>query len=636
MSLAVENGIGNGRWRCLARSVRLAVECALWCGWGYAGCGFFPAWRQGWRGLPLVVACVLASFAILFASALLLQFAAVPLTRNAWLGAMTGLGLLACLLPGRERLAAESPIQCERQGRWVAVLLAVAATFSLAVIAYRAIAQPLTGPDTIFRWNFLARQILTARGIGFYPPVSDADFGTYMWPDGIPPLLSLLYVWSYMGAGSAVPADTAIVVCAVGLLDFVLVGMIAARVGGWTAGAWALAALAGSSLFSWSVSMGQETGLTTLGTLALAWAIGREKPGPDWRLAGLAAGVTALSRDYGLAVAAAGAGYLAWRRRPWRELAGYSAVAAAIFGPWYARNWVRTGNPIYNLSPLGLFPVNETHAGMMRSYVPLLGFGGHMAERLRELGPLLWPVGCGVLFAALAAVRVLGAWPVSLRWLSALWLALWLWSVGYTAGGISYSLRVLDPLLAMLAVSGGIALSRAPRNWRAVLACCLVVISAEASARALVMMRVPTGIPLASWTGVGDSFSAKTGDPSHDRAAAMIGKHAVFVDDADAHAFLALRGTRVVPPWAPELDFLRAPDIEMASAVRRMRALGIDYMWLSASRETRNYFGRFRFFDELDPWVRPVLNGDGWVLFSLVQPPDDAVGPRGANPSAIR
>jgi len=59
----------------------------------------------------------------------------------------------------------------------------------------------------------------------------------------------------------------------------------------------------------------------------------------------------------------------------------------------------------------------------------------------------------------------------------------------------------------------------------------------------------------------------------------------------------------------------------MAVAVRRLHALGIDYMWLSASRETRADLGAFSLYDKLDPRGRPVLSGDGWVLFSLVRAP---------------
>jgi hypothetical protein len=613
----------------------MAVAGAFWCGWGFVGCGLLPAWRQGWRGLQLLPASVLASFAMLFSSALVLQLAAVPLTRLAWIGVLTSFALAAALLPGRPPVEPEPPPAAGPGDGPAAYLLAIAAGIALFTIVYRAEVQPLTGPDTIFRWDFLARQILGSHGMGFYPPVSDADFGRYMWPDGIPPLLSLLYAWSYMGFGSAAATGTGPVVIFVAFLGYVLVGMLAWRLAGRRAAVWAVAVLAGSALFTWSISMGQETGLTTLGTLALAWAVGNCESELDWRLAGLAAGVAALSRDYGLGVPVVGFVYMVWRRRPVRELVGFGALVAAIAAPWYARNWVRTGNPFYNLDVLGLYPTNETHAGLMRSYVRTMGFGGNMSERLHELAPLLWPLGCGLLLASLAAVRVREAWPVSLRWLSALWLALWLWSVGYTAGGLGYSLRVLDPLLAMLACAGGVALSKAPRAWSLALAVILLAFAGEASLRALLMMRMPLGIPPESWTSVGRGFSAKRGDASDDRVAAIVGSHAVFVDDAYAHALLAARGVAVVPPWAPELGFLRDPNIDMPAAIRRLHGLGIDYMWLTAARETRSYFGGFKFFDELDPWVRPEMNGDNWVLFSLVYPPGEAPGAPAAPPRSV-
>jgi hypothetical protein len=331
--------------------------------------------------------------------------------------------------------------------------------------------------------------------------------------------------------------------------------------------------------------------------------------------------VTALGRDYALAVAGAGALYLAWRRRPWTETAGYLAVVAALVVPWYLRNWARTGNPLYDFNLIGLFPVNEMHAGMMRSYLQRYGIAGHVTERLGELVPLLWPVGAGVLVATLAGVRVRGAWQRRLLGLAALWLALWLWSLGYTAGGLSYSLRVLSPLLALMSVVGGVALSRAGRVWRGVLAAGLALLAAEASARALVMMRMPLGIPVAAWTRVGDAFSAQNGGPVYDRAAAIIGRRRVLVDDAYAHAHLVMRGVAALPPWTPDLGFLRAPDIDMAVAVRRLRAQGVAYVWLTASRDLRGYFDRYRFFQELDPWVIPVLSGDNWVLFEFVEPP---------------
>lgn len=591
----------------------------LWYCWGFAGCGLLPAWRQGWRGPALAVAGVLASFAILFTGALLLQLTGVALTRAPWLGAVTALSLGLSLLPGRPAARAAEPAGPAPGGARAAWALGAAAALALAVIGYRAVAQPLTGPDTAFRWDFLARQIVRERGFGFYPAVSDADFTVYMWPEGIPPLLSLLYAWGYLGAGTLAAASTAPVVVGVALLDFALVAILASRIAGREAAGWAAALLAGSALNSWSLSMGQETGLTTLGVLALAWAIGGAAP--DWRLAGLAAAVAGLSRDYGAALVPAGAAWLALRRRPWREVAGFLGVAAVALVPWYGRVWARAGSPLYDVDLFGWLRVNPMHAGLMASYADRYGVAGHAAQRARELLPLLWPLGAGVLLGGLAAARVRGAWTAGSSWLALAWLGLWLWSVGYTAGGISYSLRVLCPVLALASVAGGAALRRVRGAWRPAAAAALVLLAAEASARALVMMRVPLDIPARAWARVGAPFSALRGDADYDRAAAIIGRRRVLVDSAYTHAFLAARGGAALPPWSPGLGFLREPGVDMASAVRRLHAMGVDFIWLTAAPDLRGYFDRYAFFQGLDPWLRPVLLGDHWALFALREAP---------------
>jgi hypothetical protein len=593
---------------------------ALWCGWGFAGSGLLAAWRQGWRGRTLLVGCVLGSFAILFSSALLLQLGTGSLGRGEWFATTVGLSLLAGLLPGRPGRN-DVPETAGRPAGWLLALLVAALCLALGVIAYRAIVQPLTGPDTIFRWDFLARQILRQGNMGFYPQANEADYAHYMWADGIPPLVSLLYAWSYMGGGSAAPALTAPVVILVAVLGFMLVRMLASRVGGNSAGFWAVALLAGSALNTWSVSMGQETGVTTLGLLALAWALGSGDAEPDWRLAALAASVAALARDYGPALVIAGLAYLAWRKRPVRELLGFVSVTSVLVAPWYVRNWVRTGNPLFNVDLHGLFPVNRVHADMMESYVARYGFGGHLAERVGQLLPLLWPAGAGVLVAALIATRIRGAWPAALGLLAALWLVLWLLSVGYTAGGIGYSLRVLSPFLAAASVAGGVALSKVRGSLKGLLAGLLVLVAAEASARALVMMHVPSSERLADWGRIGSYFSAMNGTPTHDRAAAIIGSQKVMVDDAYTHAYLVNRGVAAIPMWGTGVAFITAPGLDMPAAMARLRAMGITYIWLTVAPEPRGFFDRFTFFKELDPWLVPVLKGDNWVLFSLREKP---------------
>jgi hypothetical protein len=607
---------GQGR---LPVGVIQPVLFALWCVWGYFGCGLLPVWRRGWRGATAVVAAVLASFALLFNAALLLQVCGWRLSRSSWLLASIVLAVGAACVPGRPPAVAGSPTAVAGRRRRTWLWLAVA--FAALAIGYRLMVQPLTGYDTAFRWDFLARQVVANHSFGFYPPATDADFLQYSWPESIPPLVSLLYAWAYFGAGTTAPWVTAIIGLLVAGLVFVLVDKLATRAGGTAAGALACGLLATSALHTWAVSMGQETGILTLGVLGLVWAIGRgSDEDPDWCLAALAGGVTALARDYGGTALVAGAVALAGMRRPWREVAGYAAVGLAVILPWYVRTWVLAGNPFYNHDLLGLFPFNPIQGELMSLYPRYLGWMGHLSARLQDLLAQLWPLGPLLLLAGTAGMTRLGPRLAGMRLLAGIWIGLWAWSVGYTMGGFQYSLRVLSPVLALLAVAGGVWLARRGEAFhRSAWYAGLMLLAAEASLRAVLMLHAPTEYPIRLWSAIGASFSASRGGANESRAAGLIGPHRVLVDNAYEHALLTQRGVRAVPLWSPGVRFLFASDVDMADVVRRLRQEDLRFLILTSAPDLKLLLGRYRFFRELRPWVQPVMAGDDWMLFALEQ-----------------
>ena len=65
--------------------------------------------------------------------------------------------------------------------------LLVPAAVGLFAIAGRAIVEPLSGFDTFFRWDFLAREILRVGHLQFYPAVSADDFLHFKNGDRINP-----------------------------------------------------------------------------------------------------------------------------------------------------------------------------------------------------------------------------------------------------------------------------------------------------------------------------------------------------------------------------------------------------------------------------------------------------------------
>ena len=69
------------------------------------------------------------------------------------------------------------------------ILLAACGIVGLVLLAHSA-RSPLIGQDTRFRWDFLGQLIGQAGNFNFYPPLKPADFRSYFFVDGIPPLVS--------------------------------------------------------------------------------------------------------------------------------------------------------------------------------------------------------------------------------------------------------------------------------------------------------------------------------------------------------------------------------------------------------------------------------------------------------------
>ena len=141
-----------------------------------------------------------------------------------------------------------------------------------------------------------------------------------------------------------------------------------------------------------------------------------------------------------------------WKRQPWRQTAIFAAATLSTAGPWYVRNWVLTGNPLYSLELLH-FPVNPVHAAILRVYQMSLGMGGWTASDWRTV--LLY-------LAGFATLPMLAGFPAAVRdfrrhgfllVIALLLVAVWLQSVAYTSGGFGLSTRVLSPALVVLAIA---------------------------------------------------------------------------------------------------------------------------------------------------------------------------------------
>ena len=496
-----------------------------------------------------------------------------------------------------EARAAVVSLRGRVRDRQVAVLAGFVATI-VAVFAVRVTLWPLSGWDTFWRWEWLARLLLEEGSLAHYPPVTAEDFAVYPYPDGIPPLVSGVYWWLYAGLGVAVPRVTAVAVVAEYVSLLGLVHAAAERLSGRGTGWLAAAAAAATPLLTGSVAIGQETGFTALAVAGqiLCGLAARETP--SWRLAvacGLFAALGGLARDYGPALGVCGVMLLA-QSPATRRLVPVFVLAAATAGLWYARSWALTGNPVYSTpTPLGL-PANPVHALILESYKQSLGLTRQGWAAARTIAEAVAYGGLATLLLGLAGLCRTGraAWPLMAT--VGIVIGLWAWSVGYTAGGVWYSLRVLSPawtVLAVLVPAGVAGIPSAAGTARgSAVAATGFAMAVAAGLLALVAMAIYP-IDIARVAGAPD-LGLVAALPAMSRTdpieecpdmlemlmrleAAPVPACRLLTDSA--YVPLALRRAEsrfeAVIVWSPEVAFLFDPRVAAEEAQARLHALGI-------------------------------------------------------------
>lgn len=453
----------------------------------------------------------------------------------------------------------------------------IGAAFVCAVLLARTAISPSLGPDTTFRWDFLARQILDQRSFHFYPPLTPADFSVYFYPDGIPPLIPFANWWIYAAVGRYLPPLTSLFIAAQFACTLALVYGTAAALWSRRAGVLAAALLAGCPLYFNSVALGQETGLTALSLIAMLYSLVAETAPESWYASaagGLMAALCALSREYGWAAAAVGIAVLLWRRRPVKSVGVFAGVAIAAASPWYVRNWIVAGNPLYSLRFLG-FHVNPIHDAILQYY-------RHTLTPLEWTPSALGAVALSLLF--MAPAQVFAGIPGAagrlrnygyLGLAAVVFVAIWIQSTGYTSGGMGYSLRVLSPVWAVLSLAAAAMLVSLTRNARLALVAVIVGLECWTACYGILYPADPRTLPLDKWAGQAfRTVPSGTDFQIRDQLAAMLRPGAkILSDSAYLHAAMIDKGVTVVPVWSPEVRFLfsAAP----ADADRALAALGI-------------------------------------------------------------
>lgn len=608
--------------------VSLSLAFSLFGAAAFIAPGWWIARRLGWPH-PLISGAALAMagwFHLVVAS----DLAGLPITRKTLLPAWLLLTLAGAVAAHRRAPRAPAVHATRFPRAWNRENLpwAIAGLIAAVSLATHAVVDPLSGWDNDFRWNRIAEAAFTRGSLDFYPPVDAAAFEIMAWCDGMPPLPSLLNLWCYLLAGDTAWILTSGRLIGEAFLLLATVGALARRWGGdrafWPAiGVWSMSAMG-----LWSVMIGQETGLTAFALAAMLLLLpDRETTTTETSsraiAAGVAAAVAALSREYGLAFGALGFVALVWQRQPRGVLVRYLIAWGALSVTWYARNVALTGNPFYPVSPGGMLPTSAAYAVNAAAIGDYWSWSGSQFPYARLAVIALVTTGAVVLSGAAALGRhhrLPGVGFAGVTLLAV--LGLWVWSVPQTAGGVTYSLRVLGPALAVLAALGGLGWSLVGGSLSRLAAVVAILLAADAAKRAWVLPVQPTLSPLAhtaeTWRHNRGWELSMRSDPVWSDLHRRHPEAFFLVDSPASHVSLRLVGARVAMWFSPAADPLFDASIPPAETARLLRAAGFTHVMLSVTDPIANaVYSQSPYLRHLRTEARPVALFESLQLFAI-------------------
>ncbi len=536
-----------------------------------------PGWFVArWSSLPLQLpAAFVSSLLILFHAVFWVGVAGFPVQLSTVLPCLVAAAIAGAWLTRRSA----PPAAVDRQATALERTLVVSTTLVVVALLAGATFAPLPGPDTMTRWDFLARRMLAVGSFDFYPPLAAADFRHYFFPDGIPPLVPFAHWWIHVSAGRPAAELTGVFSAAQLAATLAFVYGSARALFTPRAAVLAVAIAAASPLLLRAVLVGQEAGLLSLsmaGTLYFASVARAPRDPRAVVMAGLAAGVGALAREFGWITVLGGALALAWRRLGPRSLALFGAVALAVALPWYLRNWILAGNPVYPLRLAG-FAVNPVYDALLEH--------GHAVLDVRVWPASRWRV-AGLFLVLWAPLQLLAGIPGTVAgWrrhgyllvIAVVVAAVWIRFVGYTLGGLAMSMRVFAPAVVALSIAAGGALEPLLRRRAATAVALAAVVALQlwTAGHALLYPAHPLSVPLRQWP---QQALAPHPPPSEEQLGDdLVGElppgSRVLSDSPYLHAALVEHGVEVVPVWSPEVRFLFELPAEQAD--QRLRSLGI-------------------------------------------------------------
>ena len=157
--------------------------------------------------------------------------------------------------------------------------------------------------------------------------------------------------------------------------------------------------------------------------------------------------------------------------------------------------------------------------------------------------------------------------------------------VGYTAGGLFYSLRMMSPAFALLCVAASYGLAfvlQRPIAHR-IGAACIGLLFVESLPKTLVLPENSYRSSPRDWWSSAQQIQSLADARDREllaKMAPLAGRQRIVSDYVGAPRLLAKIGCEVVPLWSPDVAWLFDEKLDPAEAARRWRQAGLRYLVL--------------------------------------------------------
>ncbi|MCX7917101.1 MAG: hypothetical protein N2589_03120 [bacterium] len=557
------------------------------------------------------------STVILFEVIFLLQIFSIPITLYSILSFLTFINLVLGIIflrkKGKNLFIPVYPSFIIKKNSSLIILYFIFFVF----IFIRLWNAPLFGPDTRFRWNFLAERIFKLKNFSFYPPYKPEHFKNYFYPDSIPPLVSFSYLYVYLIVGTPLKSLTSILIIIQIISILITIYSLTEKLFGQKTALINQLTLFSTPFLFLFTFIGQEAGYLTLSLISTLYFIycNKEK-NTSILLSAISTSLGILSREYGWLFLFSGILTCSVLKLNLKKIMLYVLITFLFSFPWYLRTWIFTGNPFYSVPIGNLFKVNPVIAGILTTYKEILPSGLPLIKVFINYTFILTFLGIpGIILyfrnkGDLLLLNII------------LIFALWFFSTRYTVAQF-LSLRILLPAIIFLSIGCAGFITYLKDNYGKKVYITILIFLIISYFRSLPIIifypYTPSKIQLKKciqylfFQKLENIGPEKFLSDLLNRSELSISR--ILTDNAYIHSAFVDSQFEIIPVWSPEVYFIFNSSLSENEINEKLKKLKINAVLYTNKNLNNIFLNKFPFFDTYVKNWQIIIQNEFFTLY---------------------